>query len=58
MMTMGTVGFLDLNRKMRRKGKTVAYYKEFRSQESFDMWMEDEFAEWIQYCKSIGAYEE
>ena len=54
----GTVGLLDLNRKMRRKGKTVAYYKEFQSQDSFDSWMEDEFTEWIEYCKSIGAYDQ
>ena len=54
----GRFWLLDLNKRKRIKGKSYVWFSEFKSQEEIDGLMKEDYLKWIEYAKSIGAYEE
>jgi|688.fasta_scaffold1702739_1 hypothetical protein len=49
---------LDMHKKKRIKGKTCYYFKRIESQEELDAMMMSDYADWVQYMKDAGAWEE
>jgi hypothetical protein len=49
---------LDMHKKKRIKGKTCYYFKRIESQEELDSMMMSHYADWVQYMKDAGAWEE
>ena len=49
---------LDMDRKMRVKGKTCSYFKRIDSQEELDAMMQCDFDAWVQSMKGAGAWAE
>jgi hypothetical protein len=49
---------LDLEKKMKIRGKTFFYFKQLKTQEELDILFQADLEEWIQYMKDAGAWEE
>jgi hypothetical protein len=49
---------LDMHKKKRIKGKPCFYFKRIESQEELDSMMMSDYADWVQYMKDAGAWEE
>lgn len=48
---------LDLDKKVRIKGKTCYYFKKIGTQEELDALMQKDYDEWVQYLKDAGAWD-
>jgi len=49
---------LDLQRKMRIRGKTCYYFKRLETQKELDTLLQADHKAWVQYMKDAGAWEE
>ena len=47
---------LDMERKMRVRGKTCYYFKRIETQEELDTLMKADYDAWVQYMKDEGAW--
>lgn len=47
---------LDMERKMRFRGKTIFYFRLLENQEDLDAMLKADYEAWVQYMKDAGAW--